>query len=148
MLGTDHGYFPRVREVVVFPTEFRTPVAADDWEDDLLSETPLAGQAVNRGPVLLAWDVVLAEGRDPDAGYNVVIHEFAHQLDFFDGLAGGTPHLSDRDLQIRWHEVLIGAFENHRTAYANALRALATVVESPGVLICRTVRTLAGKSRG
>jgi Mlc titration factor MtfA (ptsG expression regulator) len=116
LLGIDHGYFPSVREVVVFPSEFRTPVADDDWEDDGLSEMPLAGQAVDRGPVLLAWDEVLSEGRDPDAGYNVVIHEFAHQLDFLDGLAGGTPHLGDHDLETRWHYAMTVSFENHYQA--------------------------------
>ena len=117
LLGTDHEYFPRVRDVIVFPTEFRTPVADDDWEDDWLSETPLAGQAVYRGPVLLAWDEVLMQGRDPDAGFNVVIHEFAHQLDFRDGLSAGSPDLGDRELETRWQYALRVAFEDHRQKF-------------------------------
>jgi Mlc titration factor MtfA (ptsG expression regulator) len=76
----------------------------------------LAGQAVNRGPVLLAWNEVLGEGRDPNAGYNVVIHEFAHQLDFLDGLTGGVPPLGDRALESRWRYVITVAFEDHRRA--------------------------------
>jgi Mlc titration factor MtfA (ptsG expression regulator) len=117
LLGTDRAYFARVRDVFIFPTTFRTPVAEDDWEDDELSETDLSGQAVNRGPVLLAWDEVLAEGRDPEGGYNVVVHEFAHQLDFLDGLAGGTlPALGDRALEARWRYVMTVAFEDHRRA--------------------------------
>lgn len=116
LLGGDRGYFPRVRDIVVFPTEFRTPVAGDDWEDDFLSDTALAGQAVDRGPVLLAWDEVLAEGRDPHAGYNVVIHEFAHQLDFSDGISAGVPDLGDRALEARWRYVMAVAFEDHRRA--------------------------------
>lgn len=118
LLGDDRGYFRRVRDVFVFPKEFRTPVAEDDWEDDELSETPLAGIAVNRGPVLLAWDEVLPEGRDPAAGYNVVLHEFAHQLDFTDGLAGGVPRLGDRSLESRWRYVMTVTFEDHRRAIA------------------------------
>jgi Mlc titration factor MtfA (ptsG expression regulator) len=101
LLGADHGYFARVRDVVVFPSEFRTPMADDDWEDDGLSEIPLAGQAVNRGPVLLAWDEVISEGRNPDAGYNVVVHEFAHQLDYVDDLSAGVPSLNDSGLEAR-----------------------------------------------
>jgi Mlc titration factor MtfA (ptsG expression regulator) len=116
LLGADRGYFARVRDVIVFPSDFRTPVADDDWEDDWLSETPLAGQAVNRGPVLLAWDQVLPEGRDPSAGYNVVIHEFAHQLDYVDGLSSGTPPLDDASLESRWRYVMTRAFEDHRRA--------------------------------
>jgi MtfA peptidase len=116
LLGADRGYYRRVRDVFVFPREFRTPVAEDDWEDDLLSEQPLAGQAWERGVVILAWDQVLSEGRDPRAGYNVVIHEFAHQLDYVDGLAAGVPDLGDRGLEGRWRYVMTVAFEDHRRA--------------------------------
>ncbi|MCE9564866.1 MAG: zinc-dependent peptidase [Planctomycetes bacterium] len=118
LLGDDHGYFRRVRDVFVFPTEFRTPRREDDWEDDFLSETPLAGQAVYRGPVLLAWDEVHSEGTNPAKGTNVVIHEFAHQLDYVDGLSDGTPSLGDRALESRWREVLNAKFEEHCRAVA------------------------------
>ena len=124
LLGDDRGYFKRVREIVVFPTSFRTPVAEDDWEDDLLSETDLAGQAVDRGPVLLAWDQVLPEGRHPEAGHNVVVHEFAHQLDFVDGAACGVPPLGDRELEARWRYVMQVAFEDHRRAIREKEREL------------------------
>lgn len=116
LLGSDRGYFARVRDIVVFPTEFRTPVAADDWEDDFLSDTALAGQAVDRRAVLLAWDAVLPEGREPRDGYNVVIHEFAHQLDFADGVSLGTPALGDPGLESRWLYVMTVMFQDHRRA--------------------------------
>jgi MtfA peptidase len=127
LLGAERGFFARVREIVVFPSTFRTPVADDDWEDDELSDTILAGQAVDRGPVLLAWDQVLPEGREPDAGHNVVIHEFAHQLDFTDRLADGTPPLGDAALEGRWRYVMTVAFEDHR----RALRAGADTFFTP-----------------
>jgi hypothetical protein len=116
LLGADRGYYRRVRDVIVFPSEFRTPVADDDWEDDELSEIPLAGQAWERGQVILAWDQVLAEGRNPHGGFNVVIHEFAHQLDYMDRLAMGVPHLGNPALESRWGYVMAVAFEDHRRA--------------------------------
>jgi Mlc titration factor MtfA (ptsG expression regulator) len=116
LLGSDHGYFPRAREVVVFPTEFRTPVAGDDWEDDLLSDTPLAGQAVDYRAVLLAWDAVIQQGRDPAAGYNVVLHEFAHQLDFAEGATGAAPPLGSPALEARWRYAMAVGFADHRRA--------------------------------
>lgn len=136
LLGTDHGYFPRVREVVVFPGEFRTPVAEDDWEDDGLSEVPLAGQAVDQGPVLLAWDQVLAEGRNPDAGFNVVVHEFTHQLDFAHGLSNGRlsgPGGGDDEGDL-W-PILAAAYEDHRRAtHQGSCRSFFTphAADSPG----------------
>ncbi|MBA4186563.1 MAG: hypothetical protein C0467_00955 [Planctomycetaceae bacterium] len=122
LLGNDHRYFQHVRKVVVFPTEFRTPVAEDGWEDDGLSETPLAGRAVDRGPVLLAWDEVLPEGRNPSGGVNVVIHEFAHQLDFSERLTTRAPPLGDGELESRWQDILTTHFEQHHHAISRGKR--------------------------
>ncbi len=121
LLGAERDYYPYTRDVVVFPTEFRSPTMLDDWEDDGLTDTMSAGQAVDRGPVLLAWDDVLREARDPGAGYNVVLHEFAHQLDFAEGVSRGVPALGDRELESRWHYAMAVAFADHRRAVkANA----------------------------
>jgi Mlc titration factor MtfA (ptsG expression regulator) len=116
LLGHDRDYFRSTREIVVFPTEFRTPVAGDDWEDDMLSDTISAGQASPLGTVLLAWDDVLREGREPASGFNVVIHEFAHQLDFDEGISRGIPALGDRSLESRWKYAMTVAFQDHRRA--------------------------------
>jgi Mlc titration factor MtfA (ptsG expression regulator) len=121
LLGDVRNYFRSTREVVVFPTEFRTPVMGDDWEDDMLSDRISIGQAVSQGTVLLAWDDVLREGREPVCGYNVVIHEFAHQLDFSEGVSSGTPALGDPALESRWKYAMAVAYADHRRAVrANA----------------------------
>jgi MtfA peptidase len=116
LLGLDHDYYARVDSIVVYPGKFRTPQREDNWEDDELSETEAEGQAVYRGPVILSWEDVLPEGRHPDEGFNVVVHEFAHQLDFLDNDLNGTPPLGDRELEVRWKYVMTVAFEDHRRA--------------------------------
>src|SRR5262249_37909600 len=110
LLGIDHDYYARVTSIVVYPKSFRTPNPEDGWEDDELSDTILSGQAVYRGPVILSWDEVLTEGRDPEGRFNVVLHEFAHQLDFLDNVINGTPPLDDPKLEARWKEVMQRAF--------------------------------------
>ena len=115
LLGFDHhDYFARVSSIVVYPTGFRTPRPEDDWEDDQLSDTEIDGQAVYRGPVILSWDHVLEECRDPNAGYNVVIHEFAHQLDFLDGEQNGTPPLATKEAEATWVRAMSAALASHR----------------------------------
>ena len=118
LLGAGHDYYARVESVVVYPGAFRTPVREDDWEDDGLGEEEIDGQAVYRGPVILSWADVIAEAPDPDAGYNVVLHEFAHQLDYLDNLVNGTPPLADPALEARWRAVMTAAFDDHRRAVA------------------------------
>jgi Mlc titration factor MtfA (ptsG expression regulator) len=56
----------------------------------------LAGEAMQRGPVMLSWPAVqrAADGADDAAtGYAVVIHEFIHKMDMQDGSADGAPPL-------------------------------------------------------
>ncbi len=116
LLGIEHDYYARVDSIVVYPGGFRTPNAEDGWEDDFLSDFEADGQAVYRGPVILSWGMALEEGRDPTCGYNVVVHEFAHQLDFLDNTINGTPPLADKALEARWQVVMQAAFDRHRRA--------------------------------
>jgi Mlc titration factor MtfA (ptsG expression regulator) len=55
---------------------------------------PVLGLAQGgRGPVVLAWDQVVADAQPGARGHNVVLHEFAHKLDMLDGSVDGTPVL-------------------------------------------------------
>ena len=116
ILGLDIDFYRRVEAVIVYATTFKTPDPEDLSEDDDLSDTPLAGQAVYRGPVILSWDAVQAEGRDVGTGQNVVLHEFAHQLDFLDNAIDGTPPIDDPKLEARWPAVMQAAFDRHTKA--------------------------------
>ncbi|MDH5239017.1 MAG: M90 family metallopeptidase, partial [Acidimicrobiia bacterium] len=76
------------------------------------TDHPMAviGQALpNRGPISLSWDAALVHSRDPGAGRNVVIHEFAHKIDMMDGYSDGIPPLRGAQLT-RWTRTLDGEF--------------------------------------
>jgi Mlc titration factor MtfA (ptsG expression regulator) len=109
LLGMAHDYFSRILSVLVYPSAFELPL--EDWEDEAGRRgLPVAGQAVYDGPVILAWDAVLTEGRDPTAGRNLVIHEFAHHLDFLDGYSNGTPELHGQRQSERWRGVMTAEY--------------------------------------
>ena len=115
LLGVkDHDYFKRVTSIVLYPTTFRTPNPEDGYEDDDLSDDEKDGEAWYRGPMVLNWADVLNEAKTPDLGFNVVIHELAHQIDFLDGEANGTPPLGSKAAEQRWKTVMTLAFEKHR----------------------------------
>jgi Mlc titration factor MtfA (ptsG expression regulator) len=113
LLGIDHELYRRVPTIIVYPNEFQTPNPEDDWEDDHLSERIAEGQAVYRGPVILGWKYVLEEGRNADGGFNVVLHEFAHQLDYMDSATDGTPPLENKEMEKRWASVMSDAYDRH-----------------------------------
>ena len=109
LLGLEHDYFSRALSIVLFPTDFELP--AESWEE---RGRVIAGLAVDYGSVFLSWETVLAEARDPTTGHNLVIHEFAHQLDFLDGYTNGAPLLRSREQTQCWQRVMHGTFQRLR----------------------------------
>ena len=85
LLGRRAGGFPGLRQVLVYPGAFLVerfhPVVVGGVV--LQSEEPrvLSGESWTHGQVVLSWEGVLEGAVQPDDGRNVVIHEFAHQLD-------------------------------------------------------------------
>ncbi len=102
--------YHRVVSILVYPHGYRaTDVAGPGGIVEGASDR--LGEAHYRGPVILSWDEVLADGRHPSAGKNLVFHEFAHQLDMLDGVIDGTPPLRDRDQYRRWQKVMTAEYQ-------------------------------------
>lgn len=79
-----------------------------DWDE------VLAGEAMDRGPVMLSWRDVREAGSAFEQGYNVVIHEFAHKLDMRDGANDGCPPLPSRAARQHWLATMQAAYEAFR----------------------------------
>jgi Mlc titration factor MtfA (ptsG expression regulator) len=67
------------------------------------------------GALVLAWDAAKRGAANSPDGRNLVLHEFAHQLDFEDHATDGTPVLAKRSDYAMWQRVMSREF--------NALRA-------------------------
>lgn len=107
LLHRETDYYPQLVSILVYPTTYvvrgerRTP-------DGLVAEGPEArlGESWARDVVVLAWDHVLAGAADIHDGHNVVLHEFAHQLDQQSDAGGGAPALPRRSMYVAWARVL------------------------------------------
>jgi hypothetical protein len=111
VLNRRTDYFTRLRQILVYPGAFvvdRThPVGAGVLQDQ---RRVLSGESWTLGQVILSWQDTV-EGADVvDDGRNVVIHEFAHQLDQESGVANGSPRMAGRARQARWARVLSEEF--------------------------------------
>ncbi len=101
--------------IVLHPDAVRAPREQAD-EDGVVHawDEPVAGEAMQGGPLMLSWRDVRAGGR-PDGtfgqAYNVVIHEFAHVLDMEDGVADGVPMLPAELPATEWAAALQGAWQ-------------------------------------
>lgn len=111
LLNRPAGGFRNLRQVLVYPGAFIVERSQGD-EAGLTHQTrrALAGESWQQGQLLLSWDDVQAGAADPHDGHNVVIHEFAHQLDSERGAANGSPWLGRRDGYARWKRVLGSEF--------------------------------------
>ena len=99
--------------IVVYPDEFVVPRRIED-EDGIVHEFDdvLSGEAWEGGPLVISWHDVQLAGHADSAGYNVVIHEFAHKLDMLNGEADGIPALHSGLDEDGWIAVFDAAFED------------------------------------
>lgn len=106
VLGLPPEAYRRVRTVLVYPSSYRIERRRVSRGGVVLEGPAVhAGEAWAGGPVVLAWDSALHGWRDPDDGRNLVLHEFAHQLDLLDDVPDGTPPLAAAE-RGDWAEVL------------------------------------------
>lgn len=90
----------------------------------------LAGEAMERGPVMLSWRHVADGAASAGQGSNVVVHEFVHKLDMQNGHANGCPPLPANLLGARgpraalaaWQAAWQPAYADFRDAVAKAER--------------------------
>ena len=113
VLNLDIAYYDGWESVVVYPDEF---VPGWEWEDEAgvvhVNDGPLAGEAMENGPVILSWADVEASQDWEATGMNLAIHEFAHKLDMRDGDANGCPPLPPEMAPHVWKRAMLSAYED------------------------------------
>ena len=107
LLHRDTDYFPGVESILVYPDEFLAPVTSET-EYGVVEETieARAGETSAEGAVVLSWADVLYDVENPHDAENVIIHEFAHQLDEEGRFGEGAPELARHEDYERWARVL------------------------------------------
>ncbi len=118
LLHRETDYYPLLQSIIVYPSTYVVPGAhslGDGlWEEG--DEPHLGHTQQNLSALVLAWDSSLHGARAIDDGENVVLHEFAHQLDFEGGGVDGTPPLDSKRQYASWARVLGAEFDALRRA--------------------------------
>lgn len=122
-------YFDHVKTILIYPTAFvaprKIPMGAGTH---LETEQALEGEAWYGGPVIVSWSDVVEPNRGTP--HNLVIHEFAHQLDMLNGeSADGLPPLPNMERIDRWEETLDETMDSLR---ANCRARLPTILDCYG----------------
>ncbi len=109
LLNRKTNYYPKLTSILIYPSTYIVKNERD--ETGLVIQEQLhLGESWETGMVVLAWDEVLQGAYNSHDGSNVVLHEFAHQLDQEDGEADGTPILEKRSQYQSWARVLSNEF--------------------------------------
>jgi len=107
ILGRGTSCYPNLAQVLVYPGAFLVERLRLEPSGVLQEHRhALSGESWTQGQVVVSWEDVLEGAATPDDGRNVVIHEFAHQLDQQKGYANGAPWLGRRDRYPRWSRVM------------------------------------------
>jgi Mlc titration factor MtfA (ptsG expression regulator) len=102
-------------DIIVYPAQF---APEREYVDEAgvvhLTQDAMAGEAWLGGPVILSYEDVAmtADEEARVAGYNVVIHEFAHKLDMRSGEPNGFPPLHREMSAKHWKEAFKAAYED------------------------------------
>ena len=110
LLDRATDYYPKLVSVLLYPGEYsvQEEVENDHGLVDKIDEARV-GESWRTGTLILSWEDV---ERDLTSELqNVVLHEFAHQLDAESGDLNGAPILADRSVRSRWAGAMSDAFE-------------------------------------
>ena len=119
LLGKSRGFYPELRQLLLYPGAFVVERPVNVGGVQMEQRRALAGESWAQGQVLLAWDHVLRDAAHPGDGRNVVVHEFAHQLDQAKGFANGAPPLDRASDYASWSVVMHNEYEALRQRVAD-----------------------------
>jgi MtfA peptidase len=121
--------YPKLTSVLVYPSAFSATQDQQQPDGTVVSgHRHLLGESWGNGRVILSWDDVEKGVSDFTDGHNVVLHEFAHQLDAESGSTNGAPPLRRNSYQ-SWAKVFSENFESLRL---ESLQGHATVMDEYG----------------
>jgi len=107
LLNRPTRVYPGLHAVLVYPGAFLVPRRQQD-EAGVVTETrqDLLGESWGDGRVVLSWEHVRRAGLPAEGTHNVVLHEFAHQLDSESGSNNGAPFLGSPERYRSWSDTL------------------------------------------
>ena len=113
LLHRETDYYPKLTSILVYPagyTAYETRLFAGNVLEEG-GENRLGQTGRRLESLVLAWDDVKRGAAHPSDGTNLVLHEFAHQLDFEDNASDGAPALATRAEYLAWARVMSREFK-------------------------------------
>jgi Mlc titration factor MtfA (ptsG expression regulator) len=112
LLHRDTDFYDSLVTILVYPSAFFVDhVEVDEHGLESAMRAENAGESWDQGNVIVAWDVARHGALDPRDGLNVLLHEFAHQIDAEDFRTEGAPVMETKEQRKEWARVMQAEFE-------------------------------------
>ena len=126
LLHRETDYYPQLSTILVYPSMYiahgERHLEGPIWEE---GGQHLLGHTQHRlGTIVLAWDAAKQGAANATDGRNLILHEFAHQLDFEDYATNGAPVLPTKADSVKWARVMNREFNALRRADENGIPTL------------------------
>jgi len=129
IVNKENRWYDTLRTIMLYPAAFTSKQTTRDGH--LESEQSIArlGESWKRGPVILSWQHSAYGAFIDKDGHNVVMHEFAHQLDEQTGVTDGSPLLDENHKANDWAAAFQEAYNRHTQA---TKKGSATLIDAYG----------------
>jgi Mlc titration factor MtfA (ptsG expression regulator) len=112
LLHRQTDYYPGLSSILVYPEAYVAPHSRHLESGVIVESNEVRlGESWHRGSIVLSWEDVRHKAKDIRHQQNVVLHEFAHQIDISAGRGDATPVLLDRASFIEWARTLQNGYE-------------------------------------
>ncbi|MEC5033258.1 MAG: zinc-dependent peptidase [Oscillatoria sp. PMC 1051.18] len=112
LLNEREKYFPSLRTIIIYPTAYivKQNTAISNYVV-AESEVVRLGESWTKDQLVLSWEQVQRDTKNWRDGHNVILHEFAHQLDQEKGNANGVPLLKKKADYHTWTQVMTREYQ-------------------------------------
>lgn len=117
-------WYRSLRTILIYPSAFKSKRLSQNGFVVTEREIARTGESWHLGPVILSWAHSEQGAMNDHDGHNVVLHEFAHQIDDLSGRANGVPLLGKNQSFAEWERVFLKAYEDHVRAVTHGQKTL------------------------
>ena len=106
------GFYDKLTTILVYPDMYKAD-QKQNKDGTIGGGGTRLGESWEQGTIVLSWKHSLRGPAITNDGQNLVIHEFAHQLDQWDGMADGAPLRSFSEEHKDWSKNFYEAYNRH-----------------------------------
>ncbi len=132
LLNERGEYYPKLCSILVYPSAYvvnqTKPISNYVVQE---SKVVRLGESWTRDRVVLSWSQIKYDTQNWQDGHNVILHEFAHQLDSESGTANGVPILEQESDYVTWALVFTREYQQ---LIKNVQRSSQTVMDAYGTI--------------